>query len=352
MPADMTTAERIPTLDGWRGIAILMVLFSHILYAINGSAPAWASTGHHGVAIFFVLSGFLITSNLLKGPIDLKRFYTRRFFRLMPVAWTYLITVIILGFLVHQKTTSNAAILASVFFYRNFVWANLGSSTWHFWSLSLEEQFYLIWPCLLVLAGVRRCRWIAATGAISCAVYRWMFWAHYNQSPMNCESQVRSDALLIGCLMAMLLDIPTVRAKALQWSKAWVLPALVVLVYCIGHFSLLPPLIECIAIALLLTSSILHSDSLIALPLRSWPLTRLGIISYSVYVWQELFMVLSNGQSPNRYLPLLALYLPLCALGSYVYIERPCTRLGHRLTMPKYPTCAQHFLVIGGAEHV
>jgi len=69
---------RVSVLDGWRGVAILCVLVSHTLYA---------PPGQHGVTIFFVLSGFLITSKLLEGPIDLKKFFIRRFFRLMPLAW-------------------------------------------------------------------------------------------------------------------------------------------------------------------------------------------------------------------------------------------------------------------------
>jgi peptidoglycan/LPS O-acetylase OafA/YrhL len=329
---------RIPTLDGWRGVAILLVLFDHFQYAVIGRYMLpWTRTGQHGVTLFFVLSGFLITSKLLQGPIDLKRFYVRRFFRLMPVAWAYLAAIVLFGFLVHQRITSTDAVLASLLFYRNFLWPEFGSSTWHFWSLSLEEQFYVVWPCLLALAGVRRCRWIAAAGVISCAIYRWMFWAHYNQDPLNCESQVRADALLVGTLMAMLLKDPSVRARASLWSKVWALPALVVLIYCIGHFSLLPPLVECVAIALLLTASVLHPDSFVTLPLRSWTLSQLGIVSYSVYVWQEVFMLLASGGGLKT-IPLLGLFLPLCALGSYVYIERPSTRIGHRLTSTRRPT--------------
>jgi peptidoglycan/LPS O-acetylase OafA/YrhL len=79
--------NRIPTLDGWRGIAILLVLFEHIgLSWFGGYSQPWLLTGQHGVTIFFVLSGFLITTKLLVSPIDLKQFYIRRFFRLMPAA--------------------------------------------------------------------------------------------------------------------------------------------------------------------------------------------------------------------------------------------------------------------------
>jgi peptidoglycan/LPS O-acetylase OafA/YrhL len=325
--------SRIPTLDGWRGIAILLVLFDHTQYAVLGHyAWPWAQTGQHGVTIFFVLSGFLITSKLIQEPINLKRFYVRRFFRLMPVAWTYLAALLLLGHLAHLTIAAPSAVQACLFFYRNFLAVPSGSSTWHFWSLSIEEQFYMVWPCILLFAGIRRCRWIAVAGVITCAVYRWLFWTHYNQDPFNCESQVRADALLVGSLMALLLQDPIMHARAVRWSKVAAPLATAMLFYCFAHFFLLPPLIECVSIATLLAASMMHSKSVIATPLNSRILSGLGIISYSVYIWQGLFMLLAYGGG-LMCIPILALALPLCAAGSYLYIESPCTRLGHRITV-------------------
>jgi len=237
--------DRIRTLDGWRGIAIALVLFDHIQYALLGHfMRPWTQTGHHGVTIFFVLSGFLITSKLLEGPIDLRRFYVRRFFRLMPVAWTYIAVLLLIGHQVHMSIAAPRAVLASLLFYRNYLLVDGGASTWHFWSLSLEEQFYLVWPCILLAAGIRRCRWIAAAGAIGCAVYRWHSWSYYDREFFNCQSQVRADELLVGCLMALLLQEPRLKAAASRWSRMWVLPAFAALVYCMARFTLLPPLTE------------------------------------------------------------------------------------------------------------
>jgi len=88
--------KRIPTLDGWRGIAVLLVLADHVRFALHAEASPGVATGQHGVTIFFVLSGFLITSKLMEeknatGSIDLRSFYVRRFFRLMPAAWAFLL---------------------------------------------------------------------------------------------------------------------------------------------------------------------------------------------------------------------------------------------------------------------
>src|SRR5580692_4954116 len=97
---------RIRTLDGWRGIAILLVLVSH--YSPLNSALSVHGVGQHGVAIFFVLSGFLITTLLCEersknGVIDLRAFYKRRFFRLAPGAWCYLVSIVLLFAYMHPK---------------------------------------------------------------------------------------------------------------------------------------------------------------------------------------------------------------------------------------------------------
>lgn len=338
MPQDLIAQiNRIPALDGWRGIAIALVLFDHIQYALLGRfIQPWAQTGQHGVTVFFVLSGFLITSKLMKGPIDLKRFYVRRFFRLMPVTWTYLAVLLLIGHQVHMTVAAPAAVMASLFFYRNYVLSVSGASTWHFWSLSLEEQFYLVWPCILVFAGIRRCRWIALTGAVGCAVYRLLSWAYYDREFFNCQSQVRADALLVGSLLALLLQDPRFRAQALRWSKVWALFAFSILIYCVAHFTLLPPLTESVCIATLIAASVLHPTSIFSRPLTSRALSQLGIVSYSIYVWQEPFMLLTHGISTKSFL-LLFVAMPLCVLGSYEYIERPFTRLGRRLTTAPEP---------------
>src|SRR6476646_7446998 len=103
--------NRIPTLDGWRGIAIALVLFDHIQDSIMGHyARPWTATGYQGVTIFFVLSGFLITSKLLEGPINFKRFYLRRFFRLMPAAWVFLVFLLLLSHITGNPLTSFAEV--------------------------------------------------------------------------------------------------------------------------------------------------------------------------------------------------------------------------------------------------
>jgi peptidoglycan/LPS O-acetylase OafA/YrhL len=323
--------SRIPTLDGWRGVAIILVLFDHIanVFLGDGASP-YLQTGQHGVTLFFVLSGFLITSSLLNRPIDLKSFYIRRVFRLMPVAWAYLGFLLLLNLRIH--VLSGSALLSSLFFFRNFDATTFGSTTWHFWSLSLEEQFYLVWPIILLLAGARRSRWLTFAAIAACAIYRLTFWSDYNQQFFNCQTQVRADALLVGCLMALLVREPAFRARIEKSSAVLALPALAVLIYCIGKFTLLPPLVESVSIAVLLAGSVLHPRSPLAKPLN-WPwLSKLGLVSYSLYVWQELFVLIAGDQQTSGRILVLGLIMPLLALGSYFYIERPLTHLGQRIS--------------------
>jgi len=322
--------KRIPTLDGWRGIAIAMVIFDHFAgQYVPGAIP----TGLHGVDIFFVLSGFLITTNLTAGPIDLKKFYIRRFFRLMPVAWTYLGSLLIIGFVMGYRLTSWADLKACLFFYRNYAMFTGYGTTLHFWSLSVEEQFYLVWPTLLCLLGARRCRVVAGALAAAIAIFRWRHWEQYQVLPASYRTEVRADALLVGCLLALYLSDPANRDRAARLSKWLALPALAGLAYAITRYPNLPPLWESVCIAILLTSTMLHPGRPASRLLCWKPLAWLGVISYSVYVWQMPFAWLSTNVS--MLVLMGGVFMPLFAAFSHYIIERPCIRLGHRLTSTK-----------------
>lgn len=328
----MGLMKRIAMLDGWRGIAILLVLADHVTMMLCGAYPApWMQLGQHGVTIFFVLSGYLITARLIEAPINLKSFYTRRFFRLMPAAWTFLAVLWLLSRATGVALTTPAEILSCVFFYRNMVHVGGWGLAGHFWSLSLEEQFYLFWPCCLLLTGVRRSGWIAATGACAVAIYRWIFWTHFDRFGMNVGSQVRADALLVGCLLALLLGDQGKRVRLLRAIRLLTIPALVTIPVCFAIFHTLPPLCESVAIAVLMGAVVLQPDSAAAKVLGVAPLAWLGRISYSIYLWQELFVHMTQGRGA---LLLLCVGLPCCVLGSYYLIEQPCIRFARRLEKP------------------
>jgi len=149
-----TGASYIPTLDGWRAVAILAVLVCHGLD--QRQHPFAEPLGSAGVLLFFSISGFLITRRMLDeesqtGAVSLRKFYLRRAFRILPPALFYLAAITFLG-LMGVFPFSAEPILKALFFVRNYAYFDFAMpATWysaHFWSLSVEEHFYLIWPFL------------------------------------------------------------------------------------------------------------------------------------------------------------------------------------------------------------
>ncbi|MFZ0338402.1 MAG: acyltransferase [Terracidiphilus sp.] len=322
--------DYIPTLDGWRGIAILLVLITHLQISLLGhlyGGYRWMDLGQHGVNLFFVLSGYLITSRLLREDrINLKAFYLRRFFRLMPCAWTYLLTLAIASFIAHTAFIGRDA-WSCLFFFRNYYPAGEAADnfrTGHFWSLSLEEQFYLAWPPVLVLAGRIRAVWIAVIAAAGCAIFRFLHWQSYNRVFADQRTEVRFDALLVGCIFALLLQSGRARACFQRYGKFLFWALVPVLIWHFYRYEWLIPLTESITMAAMMASTSFAPSTLVARALEWKHLKFLGLISYSLYVWQQgvLFIPLPR---------IGALFLPLVAILSYGLIERPCIEFGRRL---------------------
>lgn len=291
---------RIPTLDGWRGIAILLVIAGHWQAGMWGHPyHGWGFliTGGHGVAIFFVLSGYLITSRLFHEA-DLKRFYVRRIFRLWPVAWVYLGLLAIAGLLWKPEA------LACLLFYRNFVYFPPKPErylTGHFWTLSIEEQFYLVWPAVMFL----RRTWVTPALAVGVfgALGAWPY-----------------AGLSIGCLLAFAAREDAF-CRLIKRHHTWLFPcALFGVAWCVAAYHADIPLPEMFAIAIMLACASLNGYRWLEWKL----LAEIGVYSYSLYVWQEIFLVTRSGG-------IGILFLPVAAVASHHLIERPGIRLGARL---------------------
>lgn len=326
--------NRIPTLDGWRGIAILFVLLTHYQDGIlrhNLFGQRWLDLGQHGVTIFFVLSGFLITSNLLlEKSIDLCRFYIHRFFRLMPAAGTYLLILVLITAFTSWKVIGHD-LWAALFFYRNYLGETpTSSSTLHFWSLSLEEQFYLVWPPVLALIRRRNAMIAAIAGVIGMAAYRWMYWAYYSVGFRFIHTEVRAGALLVGCLLSLVLQDEQVKAMFVKHPRAIFYISLTVLAVDIHHFHALIPLTEALSIALMIGVTIHNPDMWPSRVLEFDHLKLTGKMSYSFYIWQDFFL---------RYnFAFYGLFLlPVVASGSYAFIELPGIALGRKLLQRREP---------------
>jgi len=348
----------LPTLDGWRAIAILGVMISHGTHAllVQGAPHANAfwygitQYGGKGVDLFFGISGFLICSRLLeehehRGTISLKGFYVRRLLRILPPYVVYLVLLVALA-LAGLVPLSRPELLASVLFLRNYytIPEAIGWFTGHLWSLAIEEHFYLIWPALLVFWTPRRARRNVVVFALAIAVWRVI---EFRLRLLNqlipevsfyARTDVRLDALLWGCWFALLAREPVWRERLVRWLSGWRwwLPA-TALVTVIVHPVPLAMLWQAMLIPAVIAGTALAPSSLVGQALETRPLRWIGRISYSLYLWQNLFLVAFGAPrhlGPLQDVPVNFAACFAAATLSYYLVERPMIRLGHRLAPP------------------
>jgi peptidoglycan/LPS O-acetylase OafA/YrhL len=277
-----------PAFDVFRGIGILFVVLAHTPTPndlLGGIRPV----GALGVHMFFALSGFLITYRFMEereqtGRIDLRAFYKRRVRRILPPAIIYLAVLGVLGPWLHWLPVSLSEISASLFFYRNVFQG--GWYTGHFWSLSLEEQFYLAWPVLLVGLGISRAR--VAAMAIIAATVIWRIHVFAVDPAANFyRPDLLADHLLWGCLIALVWKQVLLIAPAVR-SAIGVLgiSAATVLIYWQPRFWQ-PLFAFSVAVGFILAAEAAQSWSA-----KLWPFQKLGEASYDCYIWQSLFLPL------------------------------------------------------------
>jgi peptidoglycan/LPS O-acetylase OafA/YrhL len=339
---------RIKVLDGWRGLAILTVCSSHICERTRYHTSLLSNLGLLGVDIFFVLSGYVITRSLLAerertGSFSLREFYRRRVFRILPVAMTFLVVLAVLNQFMHLGNLTARSLVASALFFRNYLlslYPAEGFYTNHFWSLSIEEQFYLLWPASLLLLGNRRAVWFAAATGAGCAAWRLYSYTHYadatgsNLKFWMMRTEYRLDGLLIGCLLALLLTRPSVRGFIYRnFPKETPLLCAFPLLLNYQHSRGNPTLITYLLISLAIASTLLVEEGLAFICLKHRGLVWLGTISFSLYVWQELFLESPFTHSPLGWLgvfPFNAIAALSVAAASYYLIERPLIAFGRR----------------------
>jgi peptidoglycan/LPS O-acetylase OafA/YrhL len=347
--------DYLPTLDGWRAVAIAGVMVYHgttSLFYPYGPLPSYKAlviiqSGAVGVDIFFALSGFLICNRLLNewngtSTISLKQFYIRRSFRILPAYFFYLFVLAIIvsaGFLAAE----GREFMACSLFLRNYIGPkdSHGWYTGHFWSLSVEEHFYLLWPALLLLCGPRRARWLVVV--LGCSVGAWRALDerfHWVPLPRNIgnRTDTRIDALLWGCWAAMLFDRPACKKWLERWLSFWVWLALLgVLCLCYRYRNPLSDLLMPLLMPFLLVGTVLHPTGPLGRILEMGSLRWVGRMSYSLYLWQQIFLLGSwraLRPFPLGYLqelPVSIVAAVVCASLSYYLVERPMIGVGRRL---------------------
>lgn len=265
------SSNRVGALDGWRGISISLVLAGHLLPL---GPKAWnlnVAVAGAGMAIFFTLSGCLITSVLLRDP-DVRNFLIRRLMRIVPLAW--------LGSIVTLAATGAGAdtYLPHLLFYANTGPMWLTTFTGHYWSLCVEVQFYVMIALLTLALGQRSLR-ILPVLAVLVTLYRW--WHH---KEMAINTQYRIDEILAGCTLALVLD----RHRAVDpiryiWlAPAIGLPLLVLSAHPAGGFLYyLRPYIAALTVGCTLFAA---RDTVTARALSSRLLAYLAKISYALYI--------------------------------------------------------------------
>jgi peptidoglycan/LPS O-acetylase OafA/YrhL len=345
-----------PELDGLRGVAVLAVMIYHT------DAPYLLPGGFIGVDMFFVLSGFLITSLLIQefdesGSIRLRHFYMRRVLRLGPAVLGLLLTLCLVSFLALDTDKANSnyidALIALVYFSN---WARALSIhppdyIAHTWSLSIEEQFYILWPCtlfyMLKFSKDRRVIF-ATTGAI--AVASWTLRNYQFASGTSIERiynglDTRADALMVGCALGIVLSsrwADSINAHPLRknlffaamlsclcfvlvsLTADWRSPTMVYY----GYFAV--ELATAILIWHLLTSSRGGLRNFFSTKWLVW----VGSISYGLYLWHyPIYRVLRDlgFQTPAVVLvgPLLTF---MAAALSFYLLEKPILQLKKRFS--------------------
>jgi len=314
-----TTVERIGVWDGWRGIAIFLVLCGHF-YDIQG---LWED--RLGVDVFFVLSGMLMSGILFEKRLSLKDFYIRRLSRIYPVLFVYVLGIYFFSWT--QDISFNLSeVFSSLTFLRTYypsephIWSS-GVSVGHLWSLNVEEHSYLILSLISVLIITRlNIAFILIVLAISS-----MLLSFYNYFRLPAEDL---KLYLIRTECAVVFIFFSAGYGLLKRQKGWTVPTITVPLCFFGsvfcYIDSLPIWLTFTISPLLLAVAVNHLDGvplLIKMMLSFSALRYLGIYSYSIYIWQQFFFEF-HWIFP---LPMtaVALFAIIVGIMSYYLIENP-----------------------------
>ena len=344
--APARVSAHLPSLDGLRAFAIGLVLIAHVQHTTDfpQQLPALlGDLGNLGVRIFFVLSGFLITHLLIRetarnGTISLRQFYLRRTLRIFPAFYTLLIALWIahragwIAFPVRDQ-------IASATFTANFL-RDRGWYAGHTWSLAVEEQFYLLWPTLFLVAGARRRLTVVLGVLIAAPLFRLVTFALLPEWRLMIGEMFPTimDAIATGAALALLQ--PTLRASAkycilLASPAIYLLPLAILAVNSLnGHWArpgwLFGDTALNVMIAFGVDRAITHPDGPIGKVLNLRPIAWIGVLSYSLYLWQQPFMPAGSSYFLQRF-PWNIGAVAVAALASHWLIERPFLKLKERI---------------------
>jgi peptidoglycan/LPS O-acetylase OafA/YrhL len=343
------TGGRIPSLDGLRAVSIGLVVFAHLCgcrYFVSLVPPRHA-LGNLGVRVFFVISGFLITSLLLqefsqRGRVSQKIVYLRRTLRIRPSADVYIGLILLLNFMGFLALPANDLLHAATYT-MNYQHVRSWQLT-HLWSLSVEEQFYLIWPLVMILLGPRRGIWAAAATLLLTPLVRVGTWYLTPEMRWGIGGtfQTNADALAVGCVLAGMRTWLWARPAYLSFQQSHaflVVPAVALVGVFLNAFEEGPMLLISyavgtsalnLAIALIIDRSVRLPGDWMGQFLNWKPMVFIGTLSYSLYLWQEPFLN-RLSTSPISAFPVNLVLTFAVALASYYLVEKPFLGLRRRI---------------------
>ncbi|MFV1983695.1 MAG: acyltransferase family protein [Thiohalomonadales bacterium] len=320
--------NRFRSLDGWRGLSILFVLAGHLLPLGPKSWQMNTPVAGAGMALFFILSGFLIT-NILMRDNNIFRFLVRRFMRIVPLAWFVMgVTLILIA-------ANQSTFLAHFLFYANWPPMFLTRATSHLWSLCVEIQFYVL-IAFLVASFKSRAFILLPLLSIAVTLYRYI-----NGVEMAINTYYRVDEILAGCILALLYKDNAYSISITRFFRAlnpvYIFPLLLLSAHpeaaWVNYFR---PYI-----AMLLIGSTLFSEN------KQWCnrmldskfLFYIASISFALYVFhgglRETW--LGEGDILEKYIkrPLFFVVIFILAHVSTFYYEKYWIRLGKKITTKK-----------------
>jgi peptidoglycan/LPS O-acetylase OafA/YrhL len=365
LPQTQPTQERgsgigyMPVLDGLRALSVLMILGFHKLGPLTEKISK-AVNGWISVDLFFLVSGFLITSILLKeqdrkGTFSLKNFYIRRWLRLCPAYYVFL--GIMFVWMLFRGQHDYAAYLIAGGYLTNldsvFAWGLLppASGLLHTWTLGVEEQFYLLWPSCLRITGRKALGFCLSVCAV---VYIWrllLVAAGASWVRIYVGFDTRIDSIMFGvatCLFWRRSELREKVAPLLSKSSVQLSIAGILLLVC--HWLTHPGCgvrseelllwgvkmpIVLLLICLLIVSLLANSNTVLGKILSSKPLTWIGRLSYSIYLWHVVvsFPVVNSMISTicfhRKYIVEIANYASCIGMASlsYYLVEMPFLKI-------------------------
>lgn len=340
----------VPALDGIRALAIIFVMLFHVGLAL------FKNGGFLGVDVFFCLSGYLITLGLLKEyrsfhKLDFKNFYIRRFLRLLPALLLLLLALNIYGLFAYEPDQFQHNLqssLISMFYISNLVKAFIPNTVLsplaHTWSLSMEEQFYVLWPLtLLILFRIRLSGFRMLFVVVMMTVVSWLLGclllaSNVDWTRIYFGPDTRFYQLLIGCALAIYVDIcqQDTRLRLIKirgWHAVLAFMALIIMV-CIAedetalsYYLFMPATV--LATATLILHIISPEPSLIKQIFEFRWLVLLGRISYGLYLYHLVILILFLHGLNQRFFIGIPISIAV-SLVSFFFYEQPILKLKSR----------------------